>query len=299
MVAVPGNPLGSWGQDEGRIALRVNFLREVTSTNDEIKRAIDAGEPEGLSVMAFKQTAGYGRQGRTWESPVGGLYQSFLMRPQVAAVQLPTLSLVMGMAVCNAARAVLPEVSANQVMVKWPNDVVLMAGGADGVDGAVGADGPRGSDSAPAQAPSAFQKVAGISLERYKSAVCVGIGVNVARPGNGNAAADAKNRAVYLDELGLRSGSVESRVQAMSNVLAEKVWALYGQWLREGFAAFSQPFNARYNALMGRFVSMEDINGCPLASGQVERVSEQGELVLLDAQGHECCVSSGEAHITG
>ena len=37
------------------------------------KRALEAGEPEGLAVSARRQTGGYGRQGRTWASPEGGL----------------------------------------------------------------------------------------------------------------------------------------------------------------------------------------------------------------------------------
>lgn len=289
-------------------------LAETTSTNDEIKRAIDAGEAEGLSVLALKQTAGYGRQGRTWESPIGGLYQSFLMRPSVPSTQLSTLSLVMGMAVCNAVRAVLPEARQGQVMVKWPNDVVLVEGrqtsaslGASAQGNYFGQNlfgqGDFGFGASPAsQAPAhqAFKKIAGISLERYKDAVCVGIGINVAQPDSAEGVAvpeDTKNKAVYLDDLGLWAGSAESRVKQVSKVLTQKVWALYGQWQRIGFGDFSQSFNAHYNALAGQQVSMVDINDRPLAQGRVEYVDGRGELVLLDAQGYECSVASGEAHI--
>lgn len=265
----------------------VRELVQTTSTNDEIKQAIDQGVAEGLSVRALRQTAGYGRQGRSWESPLGGLYQSFLMRPQAPSGQLPTLSLVMGMAVCNTVRDVLPDARRGQVMVKWPNDVVLMGDGSD--------------------EPAVFKKIAGISLERYKDAVCVGIGINVAAPepsqggtrgeDGGIPAHDMKNKAVYLDDLGFWEGSVESRIAQVSKVLTQKVWAQYGQWQRIGFGAFSQSFNAYYNALSGQHVSMVDINGSPLASGQVQWVNEVGELVLLDARGCEQRVASGEAHI--
>lgn len=313
-------------------------LAETTSTNDEIKRAIDAGEAEGRSVMALKQTAGYGRQGRTWESPVGGLYQSFLMRPEVSATQLPTLSLVMGMAVCNTVRSLLPESRKGHIMVKWPNDVVLVentrSGGFNGgiesacsdyqlAQGSMGAalgpngmtepvqaeyySAPRGMACRPygeaiqSGAPShSFKKIAGISLECYKGAVCVGIGINVAQPegaADGVLSEDAKNKAVYLDDLGLWAGSIEGRVKQVSRVLTQKVWALYGQWLRIGFGEFAQSFNMHYNALAGQFVSMVDINDRPLVSGRVECVDGRGELVLLDAQGYERSIASGEAHI--
>ena len=70
---------------------RVESFETVTSTNDLIKRAIEEGQPEGLAVRGLRQTAGYGRQGRAWESPIGGMYQSFLLRPEVPPAQLPTL----------------------------------------------------------------------------------------------------------------------------------------------------------------------------------------------------------------
>ena len=45
------------------LAFRLRVLDEVTSTNDEVKRALEAGEPEGLALRARRQTGGYGRQG--------------------------------------------------------------------------------------------------------------------------------------------------------------------------------------------------------------------------------------------
>ena len=55
------------------LLFRVRCLEETTSTNDEIKRALETGEPEGLIVRARRQTGGYGRQGRGWVSPEGGM----------------------------------------------------------------------------------------------------------------------------------------------------------------------------------------------------------------------------------
>lgn len=124
--------------DEREPLFRVRLLEEVSSTNDEVKRALDNGEPEGLVVRALRQVAGYGRQGRAWTSPEGGLYCSLLLRPQVAPRELPTLSLVVGMAVRRALVALAGDVAADAVRIKWPNDVVLVPGrssaGADAAD---------------------------------------------------------------------------------------------------------------------------------------------------------------------
>lgn len=124
--------------DEREPLFHVRLLEEVSSTNDEVKRALDNGEPEGLVVRALRQVAGYGRQGRAWTSPEGGLYCSLLLRPQVAPRELPTLSLVVGMAVRRALVALAGDVAADAVRIKWPNDVVLVPGhasaGADAAD---------------------------------------------------------------------------------------------------------------------------------------------------------------------
>lgn len=111
------------------IEFRLRAFAETTSTNDEVKRALEAGEPEGLAVRARRQVAGYGRQGRTWTSPDGGLYCSLLLRPQVAPRELPTLSLVTGMAVRRALVGLADDGAADRIRIKWPNDVVVVQEG--------------------------------------------------------------------------------------------------------------------------------------------------------------------------
>lgn len=107
---------------------RVVTLEETPSTNLEIKRALDAGEAEGLVVRARRQVAGYGRQGRAWASPEGGLYCSLLLRPSVDLAALPTLSLVVGIAVRRAVVSLIDVPAAQAIQIKWPNDVVLAQG---------------------------------------------------------------------------------------------------------------------------------------------------------------------------
>ena len=115
---------GEGGSPSG-FPFRIALHEEVASTNDEVKRALEAGEPEGLVVRALRQVSGYGRQGRSWTSPEGGLYCSLLLRPQVAPRELPTLSLVVGMAVRRALVALAGARAEEAVRIKWPNDVVV------------------------------------------------------------------------------------------------------------------------------------------------------------------------------
>ena len=68
---------------------RIRELAETKSTNDDVKKAAEQGESEGLVVWAKKQTAGRGRHGRKWESPEGNLYASILLRPECAPSHAP------------------------------------------------------------------------------------------------------------------------------------------------------------------------------------------------------------------
>jgi BirA family biotin operon repressor/biotin-[acetyl-CoA-carboxylase] ligase len=87
--------------------------RRTDSTNARARERADAGAPHGTLVTASEQTAGRGRQGRTWTAPPGrALLMSVLLRdwPRL-------LSLAAGVAVA--------EVAGPAAMVKWPNDVQL------------------------------------------------------------------------------------------------------------------------------------------------------------------------------
>ncbi len=258
------------------ISFRVQSLEDVSSTNDEIKRALEAGEPEGLAVRARRQLAGYGRQGRAWASPRGGLYCSLLLRPKVAPAVLPTLSLATGMAVRRALADLAPA-AAQAIKVKWPNDVVVE-------DGAT-------------QDPSAFRKLCGISLEAHAGGVCVGCGVNVL-PLDGRADVGGKNQPAYLVDYAphLAGMSDAQALACVSDALLAAFAPLYDTWTREGFAPLLDEFNA-HAALAGCSVRVVNLAGEPFAQGVVARVDEFGRLVLRDASGAEIPVSSGEAHI--
>ena len=79
-----------------------------------------AGAPAGTVVVAEEQTAGRGRQGRSWSAPRGrGLTFSVLLRPEPA--DLAMLPLAAAVAVCEACESV----AAVECAIKWPNDVLI------------------------------------------------------------------------------------------------------------------------------------------------------------------------------
>ena len=95
---------------------------ETTSTNDLARRRAEAGQAEGCTIFAERQTAGRGRFGGKWDSAAGvGLWFSILFR-------LPKNwgcpELLLQMAALSTAEAVEPYVS-GELRLKWPNDLLL------------------------------------------------------------------------------------------------------------------------------------------------------------------------------
>jgi BirA family transcriptional regulator, biotin operon repressor / biotin---[acetyl-CoA-carboxylase] ligase len=92
--------------------------RTTDSTNERAKQLALNGAPHGTLVTADEQTAGRGRQGRSWLAPPGkALLMSVVLRELGAAQAY--LPLAAALAVCEAS-----EQSADvRCQIKWPNDV--------------------------------------------------------------------------------------------------------------------------------------------------------------------------------
>jgi BirA family biotin operon repressor/biotin-[acetyl-CoA-carboxylase] ligase len=91
---------------------RVHF-RRTDSTNERARELASRGAPHGTLVTAAEQTAGRGRQGRTWTAPPS----SAILCSLVIREPPRLLPLLAGVAVA--------EVVGPQARVKWPNDVLV------------------------------------------------------------------------------------------------------------------------------------------------------------------------------
>ena len=259
----------------------VHAFGSVSSSNDLVKEALRAEAPEGYCVTALKQTGGYGRQGRAWSSPVGGLYTSFALRPIQKATQLPTLSLVMSLAL----HAAFTRMGAGEALaVKWPND--LLWGKA---------------------------KLSGISLEAIAGGICVGVGINVLEPAEATGAVRsaesgkyefaylshiAKDRCNAFDPSCASSLSEGQRcfMEELLVVFLEEVGRWYSRWNKGGFASCRQAYEDVL-CNKGAAVAMETVDGKELLQGMVEGVDDQGRLVLKRKDGTLVAASSGEVHV--
>jgi BirA family biotin operon repressor/biotin-[acetyl-CoA-carboxylase] ligase len=88
-------------------------LRTVDSTNAKARALASGGAPHGTLITATEQTAGRGRQGRSWSAPPGtALVLSLVLRDHDDLLPLRA-----GLAVA--------DVAGGHAQVKWPNDVLL------------------------------------------------------------------------------------------------------------------------------------------------------------------------------
>ena len=100
--------------------VRVEVFKSVDSTNLELKRR--AHEAEGLVVAAMQQTAGMGRLGRKFESPMDtGIYFSILLKPKIDNTEVTLLTSIAAVAVCEA----IEQFTDERPGIKWVNDVFL------------------------------------------------------------------------------------------------------------------------------------------------------------------------------
>jgi len=106
----------------------VNFWALVVhdslpSTSDFCIDRARAGEPEGLAVLARRQTRGRGSRGRIWQSSAGDLSLSVLLRPGGAAAAAGCWALLAGLVLAETLARFAPDPAA--LRLKWPNDVLL------------------------------------------------------------------------------------------------------------------------------------------------------------------------------
>lgn len=174
-------------QGTSRHVRRVIAVAETASTQDAA--AAIAGRESGVLVIAGRQSAGRGRLGRVWTQR-GGLGIAATLALAVPSEQLSLLSLAIGVAVARTIEDVLrhdPRTATLRVGIRWPNDVVDVAGG---------------------------RKLAGILIEsrpvpgRAEPVFLVGVGINIGQSDE-DWPAELVRQAVSLRQLGCAASRAE------------------------------------------------------------------------------------------
>ncbi len=95
--------------------------KEVSSTNTVAKFLAMNGAENGTVVLSEKQTDARGRSGKSWESPIGGIWLSIIVKPKVDYSKLPLITIATGVAVAKA----IERTGINTAEIKWPNDIMI------------------------------------------------------------------------------------------------------------------------------------------------------------------------------
>lgn len=147
----------------------IEVLPEIDSSNSELMRRARAGRAEPIVLVAESQTAGRGRQGRTWVNQPGAclMYSLGLV---LNPVDWSGLSLVVGLSIAESLQKTAAE-GTPAIGVKWPNDLWLRDGSKLGGTLIETANLPPHTD-APCFG-------AGTGIPRF---VIIGTGINVQPP---------------------------------------------------------------------------------------------------------------------
>lgn len=241
----------------------IYFYEETDTTNNRARELALEGAPEGTLVVAEKQTAGRGRRGKVWESPLGtGIWMSLVLRPQIMPAEASVLTLLCGLATAEA----IEGETGLSAGIKWPNDILING-----------------------------KKVVGILTEMdcemsQVHFVIPGIGINV------NTASFPPEIAEIATSLYLECGKTVSRRRLVHKVM-ERLEEHYETFLRTGsFTAMLEDYR-KHCITLGKEVHV--LGREPFFAEALD-ITPEGELLVRRADnGKEEVVFSGEVSIRG
>jgi BirA family biotin operon repressor/biotin-[acetyl-CoA-carboxylase] ligase len=233
-------------------------LEQCDSTMDEAARLARAGARHGTIVIARAQRAGRGRDGRQWASPPdAGLYLSAVVRPPLPLVDVPPMTLAIGVGLCDAARAL-----GAHAVLKWPNDAL--------VEG---------------------KKLAGVLVEAHSQgnrvdAVIVGIGINL------TSTALPPELAAIATSLEDAVGAPVDRAAVIAQLLAHiERWV--DRYVASGLPAIAPAWRDRMAVGVAVRARVDGVELC----GEVAGLDGDGALLLRDPTGRSHRVRSGDVEV--
>ncbi len=228
---------------------RFDVRFSVSSTNQVL---LEGGPPPpGCAHVCVTelQTAGRGRRGRSWSAPFGsGLCFSMAWQFADAPPTFSALSLAVGVVVVR----VLRRFGAQEVGLKWPNDVMW-----------------RG------------RKLAGVLIEmRAESAgpahVVIGIGLNTQMPAQARIVLAEQHAALVADLRDVLPVNRPTRNLLAAALMSELI-AMLGVFAQHGFAPFIEEWRS-FDALSQSQVKVMCAN--QVVHGCARSVDEQGALLV-------------------
>lgn len=229
----------------------------LDSTNEEARRKAAAGEVSGCWIAARAQSAGRGRLGRSWASPVGNLFATALFAEPgglAVAIRIP-------FAAALAVHDVLSGYARDAAIeLKWPNDVRV-----------------KGA------------KLCGILVESGDQGgevwIAAGIGINVADVPEGAGQA-ATSLAVLRGDGAVTADMV---LDGLRECFERRL-----RQARSDFAGTREDWLARAEGLGG---PVKVSPGGEVVEGVFETLAEDGGLVLKLADGRMRTIRAGDVEL--
>ena len=215
---------------------------ELGSTNDKAIELTSKATGEKIAVTAEMQIGGRGRRGRRWVGAKGNLFLSLALPFEIK--NCGVLVLISGLALLELIKEVAPQ---SDVVLKWPNDVLLDGG-----------------------------KISGILLEKGEAGyMIVGIGINVkVAP-----ITDAAYKVTSLANAGLLFDRLEIKDMYMRHFEQ-----LLNFWQQRGMPALVKRW-LKYAKGIGSPIEVKMFN--KTKEGVFVGLNEEGLLILASEQGQE------------
>jgi BirA family biotin operon repressor/biotin-[acetyl-CoA-carboxylase] ligase len=243
---------------------KLEVFTELGSTNRHLLRALPPAGRLDVCVAEF-QTAGRGRRGRSWSTPLGaGVCLSVGWHFAEMPAELPALTLAVGVVV----RRVLERVAGLEIALKWPNDLVFDE-----------------------------RKLGGILLELAVEAqggshVVAGVGLNVALPRELLAElSDWPRGAIDLATALQREPPPRLALVA---ALVDDLGMLFADYAATGFAAYRNEWRSG-DYLRGRVVRLDEAEGA--VTGTALGIDVDGALLVETAAGVRRRIVAGDVSV--
>jgi BirA family biotin operon repressor/biotin-[acetyl-CoA-carboxylase] ligase len=268
---------------------RVEHFNIIGSTNDLARYHANEGAAEIVLISTDEQTAGRGRQGRSWYTPHGSaLAISLLTRPSISAQRAMLMTMLAGLAVVEG----IEDATGLRLDLKWPNDVVSIDPPAGFIDGSMPHKNLREDFAQPSALSLQPLKVGGILTEcsfqndQIEYAI-VGIGLNVNV--DFSQQPDLRNIATNLMEL---KGQPIDRLKVLTSIVTRFI-DLY-PWLNNE-VRLRDAWRARLMNL-GHFIRVQ--SGAEVLEGFSEAVDVDGALLLRTSDGQVHRLLSGDVTLS-
>ncbi|MBA7541511.1 Bifunctional ligase/repressor BirA [subsurface metagenome] len=248
------------GLSTNYVGKKIYYFPELKSTNIMAKeKALHRAEgiDEGTLIIAERQSAGKGRLGREWFSPVGGIWFSIILYPQLSPSYISRITLMTAVAVVKAIKTCTQIKS----QIKWPNDILINE-----------------------------KKVCGILTEMSAELdiinwVVVGIGINV-NIDHREFPEDIQKNTISLKET---SGKEISRVKLAQTFLQE--FEKYYEILKgREFSSILKEWKL-YSHTLGKKIKVD--MGEKIITGEAMDINESGALILKKEDGELLEIISG------